>query len=157
MTIDPNAPNHTSVIGSLAFGAANGFRGLAYDTQNDKLYASSPFVDGIYEVETGPCSPLCDLTQQAGLGLNRFDASLAWSPDTGMLHLVGWQLGAAPLGPRTLYDVVDPTTFEPPRDPIQVDAFTTSALAAVPEPASALALLAGAAGLLALQRRRRRS
>jgi hypothetical protein len=76
-----------------------------------------------------------------------------------MLHLVGSQTGVAPLGPRTLYDVIDPSSFVTTTSTIQVDAFTTAGLAAmpVPEPASAAGLGAGLGALAALGRRRRRA
>ena len=132
VTIDPEAPNTATFVGALASGAANGFRGLAYDSAEEKLYTSSPFPDGIYEIDRSTCPFFCGLVRQDGLGLVRFDSGLAYSADTGMLHLVGSQLGLAPLGPRTLYDVVDPTTFVTTAATIQVDPFTTGGLAALP-------------------------
>jgi hypothetical protein len=159
VTIDPASPNTRSFIGALASGAADGFRGLAYDSAAGKLYTSSPFLDGIYEIDLSTCPFFCGLVAQAGLGLERFDSGLSYSPDTGMLHLVGSQTGVAPLGPRTLYDVIDPSSFVTTTSTIQVDAFTTAGLAAlpVPEPASAAGLGAGLGALAALGRRRRRA
>ena len=80
------------------------------------------------EIDLSTCPFFCELIQQVGLGLERFDSGLAYSADTGMLHLVGSQLALAPLGPRTLYDIVDPSTFVTIPETIQVDAFTTGAI-----------------------------
>jgi hypothetical protein len=159
VTIDPESPNTSNFIGALASGAEDGFRGLAYDSAGGKLYTSSPFPDGIYEIDLSTCPFFCGLEAKTGLGLERFDSGLSYSPDTGMLHLVGGQTGVPPLGPRTLYDVIDASTFVTTTSTIQVDAFTTAALAAVPvpEPTSAAGLIAGAGALAALGRRLRRA
>ena len=131
VTIDPQTPNTSTFVGALAFGAPNGFRGLAYDSANGKLYTSSPFLDGIYEFDLSSCPFFCGLVQQVGLGLERSGSGLAYSADTGMLYLLGSRSALAPLGPRTLYDVIDPSTFVTTTETIQVDAFTTGGLAAL--------------------------
>ncbi|MGE4605140.1 MAG: hypothetical protein AAEJ52_00195, partial [Myxococcota bacterium] len=153
VTIDPAAPNILTFVGALAIGGPNGFRGLAYDSANGKLYTSSPFIDGIYEIDLSTCPFFCELVRQVGLGLERFDSGLAYSADTRMLHLVGSQLAVAPLGPRTLYDIVDPSTFVSATETIQVDAFTTGGLAALPNPPDTLTATVptlGPLGLVAL-------
>ena len=131
VAIDPAAPNATTLIGPLAFGAPDGFRGLAYDSLNDKLYAASPFVDGVYEIDVPSCSSLCALTQLAGLDRPVRDASLAYSAKTGSLYLVGTQLGVPPLGRRLLYSVIDPEAVTS-SEQYGLDPFTPAALAAMP-------------------------
>ncbi|MDJ0786589.1 MAG: hypothetical protein QNK05_07245 [Myxococcota bacterium] len=128
--IDPASPSTAVFIGSLAFGAADGFRGLAYDSVSGRLFTASPFADGIYEIDTSTCPFFCGLTQQTGFDLSRFDASLSYSPDTGRLYLVGTQIGLAPLGDRLLYDVVDPAQGAVV-ETRGLDAFTPAALAAL--------------------------
>ena len=153
VTIDPQTPNTSTFVGALAIGAPNGFRGLAYDSANGKLYTSSPFIDGIYEIDLDSCPFFCGLVRQVGLGLDRAGSGLAYSADTGMLYLVGSQSALTPLGPRTLYDVVDPSTFATTTETIQVDAFTTGGLAALSStlpPTAASVPTLGPLGLVAL-------
>ncbi len=133
--IDPASPSSTTLIGPLAFGAANGFRGLAYDSANARIYTASPLVDGIYEIDTSTCGSFCGLNQLVGLGVARWDASLAYSSHTGRLYLVGTQSGVAPLGRRLLYNVIDPVAVTTGEE-AGLDAFTPAALAALPLPAA---------------------
>lgn len=166
VTIDPQSPDVTNFVGALEFGAPNGFRGLAYDSATETLYTSSPFAGSIYEIDLDTCPFFCGLIQRGASGLVRGDTGLAYSADTGLLHLLGSQLASPPLGPRTLYDVIDPTTFTKVMETIQVDSFTTGGLAVIPPPVAAavptlappfhfglLALLVGTARQV-LQRRR---
>ncbi|MCA9509284.1 MAG: hypothetical protein KC560_01180, partial [Myxococcales bacterium] len=136
-TIDPSSPATLTFVGGLAFGAANGFLGMAYDDAHDQLYVSSPFTDGIYAVDLSTCPFFCGLNAIAGLGIPRFGSSLTYSPDTGMLYVVGAQSGVAPLGDRTLYDVVDPVAGT--RVEVRgLDAYTAGGLAAFPVPAQSI-------------------
>ena len=61
VSIDPAAPNTAKFVGSLAGGAPDGFRGLAYDSANGKLYTSSLFRDGIYEIDLSTCPYFCEI------------------------------------------------------------------------------------------------
>lgn len=131
VSIDPASPNALTIIGPLAFGAPNGFRGLAYDSTAGRLYAASPFVDGIYEVSM-TCSPFCGLTQQNGLNLSRSDASLSYSPLTQRLYLVGTQIPVTPLGRRYMFNEIDPVAMTK-GETRTLDSATPAALAAVPK------------------------
>jgi len=132
VTIDPTLPNQIDLVGPLEFGAPGGFRGLAYDSVNDKLYASSPFEGGIYEIDRSTCPFLCGLSPRFGSGLARFDSGLAYSRHTEMLYMLGSQSASPPLGPRTLYDIIDPNGSVIANKTIQVDSLTTGGLAALP-------------------------
>jgi hypothetical protein len=146
-------PDDASVVfkGGLSKGVTNGFLGLAYDSINDKLYASGFANSGIYEVAT-TCGGLCTATALTGFSKARVFSGLAFSPETGALYLTGSQSG-----PRTLYDAIDATTFAT-TEKIGVDGYTPGGFAAmpVPEPSAGLMQLAGAITLAALARRRAR-
>ena len=128
----PSQPNTSTNLGGLAFGAPDGFRGLAFDSASGRLFAASPFADGIYEVSF-TCNPFCGLTQQVGLDVPRFDAALAYSPLTGQLYLTGTQSPVSPLGRRLLYDVIDPATLAK-QETGTLDSLTPAGLAALPPP-----------------------
>ncbi len=131
--IDPANPNSRVILGPLANGGMNGYRGLAYDSLQDRLFVASPFPGGISEIATS-CSINCAVTPlYATGGIPRFDASLAYSATTGKLYVSGTQVGTQTLGRRNLYDVVDPVTWER-RDSRTVQAFTPAGLAALPPP-----------------------
>ena len=151
--IDPATPSVTTLLGSLALGPANLFSGLAYDSIQDRLFAGSPFADyGLWEFDLSSCPPSpCNVAQIPGVALTRIDASLAYSPISGMLYQVGKALDA----PRTFYDVIDPVAGVRV-ETIALDVFSPSALAAVPEPALTPAFAMGAMVLLIAARRRGR-
>ncbi len=160
--IDPDSASTTTLLGSLPFGSAELFTGMAYDSIRDKLFLATPFGDstpgselkGLFETDLSSCPPSpCTTTQVAGLGLFRDDASLAFSAESGQLYLVGTlfyqNLGVT----RTFYDIVDPTTLES-REALSLDRFTPAALAAVPEPGIVTAVTAGLVGLALTARRK---
>ncbi|MEM7411089.1 MAG: PEP-CTERM sorting domain-containing protein [Myxococcota bacterium] len=151
-SIDPASPSTATFLGSLLVGPATEFRGLAYDSIQDKLFMSSNFgPDGLWEVDIANCPPSpCNIAQVSGAGLFRAQAGLAYSPVSGRLYMVGTGFG----GTRTFVQSIDTTTFASP-EVYNVDPFFPGALAALPEPSTASGVLAGAGLLLALARRRR--
>jgi len=148
--IDPASPSTDHLLGSLIWNNPELFTGLAYDSLRDKLYAGTPFgPDGLYEIDLSSCPPSpCDSSQVAGAGLFRTDASLAFSPVSGMLYLVG----TAFAGQRTFYNVIDPTTGTS-IETLSLDVFTPAGLAAVPEPGFGVGVAAGVMGLSVATRR----
>lgn len=148
LAIDPDDAS-VGVLGNLNLGG--GFDGLAYDSVNQALYASSPFSGGLYEIDLS-CPNRCSVSQVSGVNRVRFDSALAYSPETEQLYLIGWQSG-----PRLLYDTIDANSlFSPPT--IGIDGYTPGGLAAMPlpEPGSGIALISGLATLGWLWRRRSR-
>jgi hypothetical protein len=147
--IDPDDAS-TNDLGGLSTGVTNGFQGLAYDSINDKLYASGFANSGIYEIDLA-CPFFCDTTQVLGVGVPRSGSSLAYSEETGRLYLSGSQSG-----PRTLFDSIDATTFET-FPSIGTDDFTPGGLAAipVPEPHPLFLQMVGGLAVAGLARRRR--
>ena len=56
--IDPASPSVRNVYGSIVWSPASEFKGLAYDSANDRLVASTPFgIEGLYEIDLGTCPP----------------------------------------------------------------------------------------------------
>lgn len=151
--ISPGSPGKSTLLGSLAWTPASLFTGLAYDSLRQKLYAATPFgPDGLYEIDLSSCPPSpCDSRQVPGAGLFRENASLSFSPSTGMLHLVGTAFS----GSRTFYDVVDPLTGTSALT-LSLDTFTPAALAAVPEPMGGIAWLGGVVWMRVAYRARHR-
>jgi hypothetical protein len=153
IAIDPATATAT-VLGPLEWGVSGGFQGLAFDSQNRKLYASGFSIDGLWEIDPESCGApfFCHTTEVAGIGITRQDPSLAYSRKTGRLYQVGRQSGS-----RILYDAIDATTLAP-RATVGIDGYSTGGLAALPmpEPATGFALPAGVALLAALARRRER-
>jgi hypothetical protein len=151
--VDPASPGQSQLYGSLGYGSAQLFSGLAYDSDRQLLYAATPFEpDGLYWFDLSTCPPSpCDSGQVSGAGVFRDDASLAWSPQSGMLY----QVGTAFDGERTFYNVIDPTTGLS-AETVSIDLFTPSALAAVPEPSLATALALGSAAFALAARAHRR-
>lgn len=151
--IDPAFPSLTNLLGTLAFGGTTLFTGLAYDSIHGKLFAATPFSsDGLYEIDLSTCPPSpCFAAQVPGANVERDDASLSFSPITGMLYLVG-TLDYV-VAQTTDYNVIDPLTGVSMLT-LNVDAFTPAALAAVPEPGFVLMVAVGALGLAAASRRR---
>ncbi|MAG30179.1 MAG: hypothetical protein CL908_04695 [Deltaproteobacteria bacterium] len=152
--IDPASPSTANLLGSIVWNDAHLVTGLAYDSLQDKLFAASPFgPDGLYEVDLGSCPPSpCDMTQVSGARLFRDDASLSYSPRTGMLYLVGTVFGGA----RTFYDVIDPTTGTSV-ETLSLDVFTPAGLAAVPEPDISATLFVSALVIFVTASLRRRA
>lgn len=142
--IDLASPNASTLLGAIVWQPAGEFTGLAYDSNQGKLYATSPFgPDGLYEIDLSTCPPSpCESDQVPGAGLFRNQGSLSYSPDSGMLYMVGTAFG----GQRTFYNIIDPvagTSVET----VSLDVFSPSALAAVPEPTWIMSLGVGAMGL----------
>ena len=152
-TISPASPSSSTLLGSLIWTPAEFITGLAYDSLHDKLFAASAFgPDGLYEIDLTSCPPSpCSSRQIPGADLYRDDASLSFSPATGMLYLLGTSFG----GQRTFYDVVDPMTGVR-TETLSLDAFTPAGLAAVPEPISTISWLSGALGVIVAYRARHR-
>ena len=149
--ISPTSPSSSTLLGSLIWTPASLFTGLAYDSIHDKLYAATPFgPDGLYVIDLTSCPPSpCDSSQVPGAQLFREDASLSFSPSTGMLYLVG----TAFTGQRTFYDVVDPTTGTRV-ETLSLDTFTPAGLAAVPEPIGTISWLPGVLAVIVAYRAR---
>lgn len=146
LSIDPDDAS-VSVLGNLNLGG--GFDGLAYDSVNQALYASSPFAGGLYEIDPS-CPGLCPVSQVGGVDRVRFDSALAYSPATEQLYLIGRQAG-----PRLLYDTIDANSLASPAT-VGIDGYTPGGLAAIPlpEPAGGISLVAGLVMLRGLGRRR---
>ena len=147
-------PDHGFVydLGYLTIGVGNGFQGLAYDSLNDKLYASGFGLSGLYEIDFSCPAFACTTTQVPDIAA-RSNSSLAYSEETGRLYLSGSQSG-----PRTLFDSIDATTFEV-FSPIGIDDYTPGGLAAipvpVPEPHPLIFQVVGGLSVAGLARRRR--
>ncbi|MGI9433015.1 MAG: hypothetical protein ACR2PQ_12415, partial [Myxococcota bacterium] len=123
LEIDPDTAAVTN-RGGLSTGFSAGFEGLAYDSTNGVLYASSP--GGLFIIDPTSCPPgLCSVTQVTAVSLPRTGAGLAWSERTGRLYLVGNQFGDA----ATLYDSIDPVTWAT-EETVVIQGFTTGGLAA---------------------------
>ncbi|MFK7896113.1 MAG: hypothetical protein AB8G23_09775 [Myxococcota bacterium] len=142
--IDPASPNVSTLLGSIIWQPAGEFKGLAYDSINQKLYATTPFgPDGLYEIDLTTCPPSpCESAQVPGAGLFRQEGSLAYSVDSGLLYLVGTSFGGA----RTFYNIIDPATGTS-AETLSLDVFSPSALAALPEPTLVMSLGIGVMGL----------
>jgi hypothetical protein len=151
--IDPASPSTAHLLGSLVWNEPELFSGLAYDSLHDKLFAATPFgPDGLFEIDLSSCPPSpCNSVQIPGAGLFIEDASLSFSPTSGMLYLVGTQEFGSER--RTFYNVIDPTTGRSV-ETLSLDVFTPAGLAAVPEPGIGVGVAAGAIGLLVGTRRR---
>jgi DNA-binding beta-propeller fold protein YncE len=122
-------PDDASVndLGPLSIGVDYGFQGLAYDSVNDKLYASGFANSGIYQIDLA-CPTFCFATPVSSVAVLRRASSLAYSERTGRLYLSGSQGGL-----RTLFDSIDATSFERFQT-IGVDDYTPGGLAAIPVP-----------------------
>ncbi|MCH8084363.1 MAG: hypothetical protein IH885_09020 [Myxococcales bacterium] len=144
-------PDHGFVydLGYLTTRVTNGFQGLAYDSLNDKLYASGFGFSGLYEIDFSCPARWCTTTPVPDIA-GRSYSSLAYSEATGRLYLSGSQSG-----PRTLFDSIDATTLEV-FSPIGIDDYTPGGLAAipVPEPNRLILQAVGGLGVSGLARRR---
>ncbi|MBW2716183.1 MAG: hypothetical protein JRD03_08905, partial [Deltaproteobacteria bacterium] len=147
--IDPDDASVTD-LGGLSKGVTNGFQGLAYDSVNDKLYTSGFANSGIYEIDLA-CPSLCSTSAVTGISVPRPYSSLAYSEETGRLYLTGSQSG-----PRSLFNSIDPNTFET-FPPIGIDDYTPGGLAVIPlpEPDSWVLNAIGGLAVAGLARRRR--
>jgi hypothetical protein len=151
--IDPASASTTHLLGSLVWSKPERFSGLAYDSLQDRLFAATPFgPDGLFEIDLGSCPPSpCNSAQIPGAELFMDDASLSFSPISGMLYLVGTQEFGSDR--RTFYNVIDPTTGSSV-ETLSLDVFTPAGLAAVPEPGIGAGVAVGAMGLVVQTRRR---
>ncbi len=161
--IDPASPNSATFVAPLGYTPASLFAGLAYDSVNGLLYVATPFNPSMWQLDVSSC-PSCSLTGITGTPWFRDDASLAYSPDTQMLYLVGTSFG----GQRTFYSVIDPATWTSV-ETLSLDLFRPAGLAALPVssgPGPAVPGMSGvglgvlaatlAASTVALRSRRRR-
>ncbi|HPG27154.1 MAG TPA: PEP-CTERM sorting domain-containing protein, partial [Myxococcota bacterium] len=151
--IDPAQPSTATLLGSLPWQPAGSFTGLAYDSIQDRLFAIAEvgFTTGLWEVDLGSCPPSpCTTTEVGTTSFFRESPSLDYSPQTGMLYLVGEAFSGA----RVFYDVIDPTTFTSPGT-LSLDVFSPAALAVVPEPALGAGLAIGGVVIVVTARRRR--
>lgn len=130
--IDPASPGTASLLGSLAFTPASAFSGLAYDPVAERLYIATPFNPSMWQVDLSTCPPgSCSTTGITGTPWFRSDASLAYSPETQLLYLVGTSFG----GTRTFYNVIDPATWTSV-ETVSLDVFRPDGLAALPNSAA---------------------
>ncbi|NNL68234.1 MAG: hypothetical protein HKP30_18440 [Myxococcales bacterium] len=112
--------------GGLNTGLSSGFTGLAFDASTGTLYASS--AAGLFTIDPTSCPPgLCNTTPVSGVSVARTGSGLAWSAESGLLHLVGNQFGDA----RTLYDTIDPVSLTV-GETIIIDGFSAGGVAAPP-------------------------
>ena len=150
-SIDPASPSTTTLLGPLPFSSANEFPGLAYDSQQGRLFASSLFNSGLFEIDIDNCTPFCTTTEVSGPNsIFRTRSSLAFSPDSGRLYLAGTSFG----GTRTFVNAIDPVSFASP-EAWSVDPLLSEGLAALPlpEPGAPVGLLAGSLLLIGLSGR----
>ena len=155
--IDPASPFTTTLLGAIEVHPTSLFTGLAYDSLHGELFAATPFADdGLYVIDLSSCPPSpCDASQIAAAGLFRDDASLAFSPDSGMLYLVGTADFGIEFAGRTFYNVNDPTTGTSV-ETLSLDVFTPAGLAAIPEPGVGIGIATGVMGLSVVTRQRGR-
>jgi len=153
--IDPAAPSQATLLGAIPFAPPSEFRSLAYDSIHQRLYSATAFINALFRTDLSTCPPSpCTTENLAATGLSRTNASLSFSPETGMLYLVGTAFD----GQRTFYDVIDPATGTRV-ETVSLDVFAPAALAVVPEPGLGLGVVVGGgalAGLGAVRRRRAR-
>ncbi len=152
--IDPT--NGTpSVLQGLSVGVGGNFQGLAYDSENQKLYTSGFAGGSLWEIDISACGNpwFCTTTEVTSVDLTRINSGLAYSRDTERLHLVGSQSSG-----RIFYNSIDTTTFEATTR-VGIHDFDIGGLSAipVPEPTANLAVPVGVACLALLTRRRRSS
>jgi uncharacterized protein YjiK len=155
--IDPALPSTANLLGGLQIGPAVNFAGMAYDSIQDRLFLASRFSpSGFYEVNVAACTPSnCPTASLPSWDVRAWaNASLSFSPETGMLYLVGnltYEPGSVT---TTFYAVVDPTTGVS-SDAVSLDRFTPAALAAVPETGFVTGITASLLALTLTARRRR--
>lgn len=141
--IDPDDGTATQ-LGNLNLTGDSGFQGLAYDSSNQRLYASSLFTGGIFEISLSPC---CFTTQVGADGPSRSESGIAYSAASNSIYVVGGQTG-----PRTLYNTLDADALAAGSISISytrgLDGFTLGGLAATPVPEPGLSVSALVAGLV---------
>lgn len=119
------------------------FNGLAYDSANDRLYSSSGFSGGIFEISLNPC---CAAVLVNADGPARQESGLAYSAASNSLYVIGGQSG-----PRTLYNTLDADAFAAGTISSGytrgLDGFTLGGLAAIPVPEPGFGIRALVAGL----------
>jgi hypothetical protein len=155
--IDPASPSVKNTYGNILWTPANLFAGLAYDSNQGKLYASTPFgPDGLYEIDLGTCPPSpCSSSQVSGVRVAISDGSLSYSEDSQRLYLIGTSFG----GQRTFYRTIDPLAGSAGlvRNLDELTPGGLAAMPAVPEPDTTATLLVGAGFVAWLGRRQRRA
>jgi hypothetical protein len=153
--IDPDDASH-SVLGTLNLGGGNElsrFNGLAYDSANNRLYASSGFGGGIFEIALDPC---CNTSLVTADGPARRESGIAYSAASNRIYVIGSQI--PPL--RTLYNTYDADVLAAGGISAGytrgLDGFTLGGLAAtpVPEPGVGIGTLTGVVCSWGLSRRR---
>jgi hypothetical protein len=145
--IDPSDAS-ISVLGELnGLIVDEGVTGLAWDDVGEVLYAST--LAGLYEIDVSSCNgSTCPSTQVDNVF--RRNSALTFETLTGRVL----REGDTSFG-QLLFDVVDPVTGDS-EESIGIDPFTAGGLAVreVPEPGGTIGLIAGAAALALLRRRR---
>jgi hypothetical protein len=139
-----NPDNGTpTLLGNLDLTGGSGFQGLAYDSSNQRLYASSLFTGGIFEISLAPC---CSTTQVNAEGPARSESGIAYSAATNSIYLIGGQSG-----PRTLYNTLDADALAAGAISSSytrgIDGFTLGGLAATPVPEPTAGVSAFVAGM----------
>ena len=157
--IDPSDGSFFKV-GDMSSSFVGGMSGMAWDVGNSQLYGSAFAGGSLWEFTNLSCnstscscpSSFCTIAEETSVDLPMARPSLAYSPDTDRLYMLGSQSG-----PRAMHFSVDADTFEATPE-INVHNTTGGGLAAVPlpEPAGSLAAPAGLALLAGLRRWRRR-
>lgn len=140
--IDPDDAS-SALLGRLDTGS--GFNGLAYDSVNERLYASSPLPGGIYLIDVSRCLTQCPTTVVNADGPVRFEPGLAYSAASNSIHVIGRQVS------RTLYNTLDADALASGTISSSytrgLDSFTIGGLAATPVPEPGFGVSELAAGL----------
>jgi hypothetical protein len=150
--VDPSSGAPTLLQG-LSAGASGNFQGLAYDSENQRLFASGFAGGSLWEIDISTCGNpgYCATTEVTSVDLPRIDSGLAYSRDSGRLYLVGRQSSD-----RIFYNAIDTATLAATTR-IGIDPYSIGGLSAipVPEPIASLVIPVGVAFLTLLARRRR--
>lgn len=149
--VDPASPSIVNVYGTLNSSGADQFTGLAYDSNQELAFASTPYgPDGLWMIDLTTCPPSpCAASQVPGASVIRNQSGLAFAVETGNLYLFGTAFSSS----QTFYNIIDPVTGNTV-DTLSVDVATPGGLAAVPEPGIGLGLGLGCAGLVWALRKR---
>jgi len=157
---DASASAAGSILGSCSDDLEEGgMQGLAYDSVRDKLFATVRSSTSQLRQINLPCSGTCNISNVAtDSNLYRNSPSLAYFEDTDRFYLLGFRTFVGGGDPAINFDTLDGGTFFKSAT-ITIQGFTSSGLAALPNPLPvpepSVGLLGGAA-LLALSGLRRR-